>query len=75
MVFLKSLNFESINTDSSILIHYEKESDDIMMINIYVNKFFLVAKYCRLLNQIKKCFKNKYNVKNLEKTKTIIEQQ
>lgn len=42
------------------------------MINIYVNKFLLVFKYQMLLNQFKKKFKIKYNVKNLGKIKTII---
>lgn len=40
-----------------------------------MKNFLLVAKYCKLLNQIKSCFKNKYNIKDFRKAKTINEQQ
>lgn len=72
MVFLKNLSFEPFNRSSSILIYYEKENSDIIIINIYVYDFLVALKYCKSLNWIKKCFKNKYNMKNLKEVKTII---
>lgn len=42
------------------------------MIKGYVNNFLLASKHQKLLDWIKECFKNKYNVKDVGKIKTII---
>lgn len=45
------------------------------MISIQVDDFLFVAKYQKLLNQIKKKLKKEYNVKDLGNIKMIIEWQ
>lgn len=72
IAFLKSLGFEPLNADASILINHGKESDDVTMISVYVNDFLLASKHRRSLDWIKECLKNEYNVKDLGEVKTII---
>lgn len=42
------------------------------MVNIYIDNICLVASAKNLLDWIKKILKNKFNIKNLRKIKTII---
>lgn len=65
--FLRSLGFETLNADASILIHHGDESDDITMISVYVDDFLLASKHRRSLDWIKECLKNEYNVGTPEK--------
>lgn len=72
MAFLRSLSFETLNADASILIHHGHKADDITMISVYVDYFLLAAKYRKSLDWIKESIKNEYNVKDLGNVKTII---
>lgn len=73
-MFLRSLGFETLNVNPSILIYQWSNGDitHVTLINVYVNDFLLVAKDQKLVNWIKKSLKGEYNIKNLDKVNTII---
>lgn len=45
IAFFKSLSFQPLNTDASILNHYGKEEDNVTMMSLYLDDFLIAAKY------------------------------
>lgn len=43
-----------------------------MMINVYIDNFLIASKYKPFIDWIKSKLKNKYNIKEMKKIKTII---
>ena len=72
VAFLRSLGFNTLNADPSILIYHGKEQDDITMISVYVDDFLLASKHRSSMDWIKDKLKAEYNVKDLGEVKTII---
>lgn len=70
IAFFKSLGNKAFNANSCIFV---KQIDkNIILDDIYINNFLFAANQQDLLNWIKKVLQEKYNVKKLEKIKTII---
>lgn len=72
IVFLGSFRFFTFNSDTSILIYYEKNSDNITMISIYMDNFLLASKHQTSTNWIKGKLKEEYNMKDFNNIKIII---
>lgn len=70
IAFYKLIGFRQFNKDPSIFICYSR--DEISIINVYVNNFFLASNTISIFNALKQFLAKKYNAKDLEKVKTII---
>lgn len=73
IVFYKSIDFVQLNKDLIILIKQFK--DEISIVSIYVNDFFLVSNIMNTLNILEISLAKKYETKDLGKPKTIISWQ
>lgn len=45
MLFLKNLSFQSLNANTSILIHHRKKKGNIIIMSLYLDNFLLVFRY------------------------------
>lgn len=75
IAFLKSIGFLPLNTNTSILIYYDKDKDNVTIMSLYIDNFLIVAKHQNLMELFKSYFKVEYNVRDLEKVKIIISWQ
>lgn len=70
IAFYKSIGIKQLNKDLKILIG--QDGNKVSIVSVYVNDFFLIANIMIVLDEVKKLFANKYNIKNLREVKTII---
>lgn len=71
ITFLKTLGFNSLNVNSSILI-LTRSGEKILIIYVYIDNFFLASNNFKALQWLKNIITKEYNVKNLEEVCIII---
>lgn len=72
MAFLRSVGFNILNIYLSILVYRSKKQNNILIVYVYIDEFWLVSKHRMIIDQMKKSFQREYNIKNTEKIKIII---
>lgn len=70
IAFYKNIKFIQLNNDSNILIQYVENK--ISIVSIYIDNFLLTSNIIATLKALKVSFSKEYNIKDLDKVKTII---
>ncbi len=71
ITFLKTLGFNPLNVDPSILVS-TRDGGEILMISVYIDDFLLASNNSKPLQWLKIAITKKYNVKDLGEVRTII---
>ena len=70
---MKNKEFQSMNTDSSILI--KKNHNEVIIISVYVNNFLIASKIMQKINYMKIVLNKTFKMSDLNKAQIIVDLQ
>ena len=71
IAFFMSIGFRQLNGDPSILI-WQSDTGEISIVSVYIDDFLLASDTIKNLDKLKVVLSNAYDIKDLNKVKTII---